>query len=71
MLIVEGLHPDYLHILVNLTGVGKRVEGETPNDLGWSAVQRSCSARLNRMRFWIVLLLGPKVLATEEDDRRS
>jgi cation diffusion facilitator CzcD-associated flavoprotein CzcO len=34
-------------------------------------VQRSCSARLNRKRFWIVLVLGPEVLGTEEDDRRS
>jgi len=26
---------------------------------------------MNRERSWIVLLLGLKVLATEEDDRRS
>jgi hypothetical protein len=38
---------------------------------GRSAMQRSCSARLNRKRLWIVLLLGPEVLATEERDRRS
>lgn len=38
---------------------------------GRSAVQRSRSARLNRMRFWIVLLIGPEVLATEKHDRRS
>ncbi|MDT5356097.1 MAG: hypothetical protein QOJ56_4629, partial [Mycobacterium sp.] len=34
-------------------------------------MQWSCSARMNRKRFWIVLLLGPEVLGTEEDNRRS
>ena len=34
-------------------------------------MQWSCSARMNRKWFWIVLLLGPEVLGTEEDNRRS